>query len=135
MRFLIIFVKIKKRNEFLLSAHTSNGKKTETEKVIANHESFRENLTEIEKGLLDILINNTVQNEMTNINEMNQVLGISNKPTKVQNNIRSTTIQIINKKFSVFSGLSDDLIEKQRTEFDKRFFEYFIQKKYLNKLK
>ena len=126
---------MKKRNEFLLSAHMSNGKKTEGEKVIANHESFRENLTEIEKGLLDILVNNTINNQMTTINEMNQVLGISNKPTKVQNNIRSTTIQIINKKFSVYSALTDDLIEKQRTEFDKRFFEYSIQKKYLNKLK
>ena len=131
----ILYRKMKKRNEFLLSAHMSNGKKTEGEKVIANHESFRENLTEIEKGLLDILVNNTINNQMTTINEMNQVLGISNKPTKVQNNIRSTTIQIINKKFSVYSALTDDLIEKQRTEFDKRFFEYSIQKKYLNKLK
>jgi hypothetical protein len=72
---------------------------------------------------------------MTSINQLNQVLGISNKPVKIQNNIRATAIQVINKKFSVYSGVNDDMIEKQRTEFDKRFFEYFIQRKYLNKLK
>jgi hypothetical protein len=72
---------------------------------------------------------------MTTVSQMNQVLGIYNKDTKIQNNIRSNTIQLINRKFTIYSGLSDDLIEKQRTEFDKRFFEYQIQRKYLSKVK
>ncbi len=35
----------------------------------------------------------------------------------------------------VYSGTADELIERQRTEFDKRFFEYSIQRKYLGKVK
>ena len=111
------------------------GKKILSEINIGNTNSFRQNITEVEKSLLDLLIANTSKNEMTTVTQMNQVLGIANKDTKIQNNIRSNTIQSINKKFNLYSALPDELIEKQRTEFDKRFFEYQIQRKYLNKVK
>jgi 3-methyladenine DNA glycosylase Tag len=127
--------RLQKRVEMLMSSHMNNGSKVINEINIANPNSFRENLTEVEKSLLDLLVSNTAKNEMTTVSQMNQVLGIYNKDTKIQNNIRSNTIQLINRKFTIYSGLSDDLIEKQRTEFDKRFFEYQIQRKYLSKVK
>jgi len=127
--------RLKKRIELLMSSHMNNGSRVVTEISIANPNSFRENLTEVEKSLLDLLVSNTSKNEMTTVSQMNQVLGISNKDTKIQNNIRSNAIQLINRKFTIYSGLSDDLIEKQRTEFDKRFFEYQIHRKFLNKVK
>ena len=98
--------KLKDRNEFLLASHLGNGKKTAGEIILSNPESFRDNLTEVEKGLIDVLVTNTSNNEMTSINQLNQVLGISNKPVKIQNNIRATAIQVINKKFSVYSGVN-----------------------------
>jgi hypothetical protein len=127
--------KLKHRNEFLMNSYFINGKKGTNEISVANPVSFRENLTEVEKGLLDILIINTSSDTMTTVTQVNQVLGIINKPLKIQNNIRAANIQLINKKFMMYSGTADELIEKQRTEFDKRFFEYSIQRKYLGKVK
>ncbi|MEI8074504.1 MAG: hypothetical protein WCH78_07120 [Bacteroidota bacterium] len=135
---IILFLKNKKlkyRNEFLMNNYFLNGKKGNGEVSVANPVSFRENLTEVEKGLLDILVVNTSIDTMTTVTQVNQVLGITNKPLKIQNNIRAATIQLINKKFMMYSGTADELIEKQRTEFDKRFFEYSIQRKYLGKVK
>ena len=126
---------LKHRNEFLMNSYFINGKKGNGEITVANPESFRENLTEVEKGLFDILVVNTSIDTMTTVTQVNQVLGITNKPLKIQNNIRAATILLINKKFMVYSGTADELIEKQRTEFDKRFFEYSIQRKYLGKVK
>jgi hypothetical protein len=42
---------------------------------------------------------------------------------------------MINKKFMVYAGIGDDLILKQRTEFDKRFFEYSIDQRFISKLR
>ncbi len=127
--------RLNKRVATLMGSHMHNGHKNVPEIYVANPNSFRENLTEVEKSLLDLLIANTTKNDMTSVTQMNQVLGIANKDTKIQNNIRSNAIQLINRKFNAYSGLSDELIEKQRTEFDKRFFEYQIQRKYLSKVK
>lgn len=126
--------RLKKRNKFLLSTHLHINKRSSQDVSLHNPTSFKDNLTEVERALIEILILNTHNNEMTSISQINHVLGISNKPVKIQNNIRATTIQGINKKFFVFSGINDDLINKQRTEFDKRFFEYSIQRKYLQKI-
>lgn len=97
--------------------------------------SFRDTLTETEKSLLDLLVKNGKDGKMTSVHQVNEVLGLSRKDTKFQNNVRSSTFQMINKKFIVFSGLADPLIVKERTEFDKRFYEYAILPKYLQKIK
>ena len=72
---------------------------------------------------------------MTSVNQMNQVMQIEKKSIKIQNNLRASMVLMINKKFMVYSGTQDELLEKRRTEFDKRFFEYTIQRKYLSKIK
>jgi hypothetical protein len=107
-----------------------NSKEPEITKPI-----FRDNLTEVENALLGLLITNTENNQNTSVNQINHAIGLSKKETRIQNNIRAATILLINKKFKVFSGIQDDLIQKERTEFDKRFFEYYIPKKYIAKIK
>ena len=72
---------------------------------------------------------------MTSVNQMNQVMDIEKKPIKIQNNLRAAMVLMINKKFMVYSGTQDELLEKHRTEFDKRFFEYTVKRKLLNKIK
>jgi hypothetical protein len=37
-------------------------------------------------------------------------------------------INTINKKFKIPTNMNELLIERKRTEFDKRYFEYFINK-------
>lgn len=113
------------------NAETGN----QAEITIQNSTSFKDNLTEPEKLLLDLLIKNTAADVKTTNDEMNQVMGLGKKPLKIQNNIRAAAILMINKKFVVFNGGLDELILKERTAFDRRFFEYAINKKYLSKVK
>jgi hypothetical protein len=96
---------------------------------------FRDNLTELENVVLEVLIANALKDEKTTVTEINHALGLSKKTIRLQNNIRASTLLMINKKFMVFSGTKDELIQKERTAFDKRIYEYFIQKKYLAKVK
>jgi hypothetical protein len=96
---------------------------------------FSDTLTSVEKGLLELILKNSAAGKMTSVLQVNEVLGIARKDVKSQNNIRASTLQMINHKFTAYSGLQDELIMKQRTAFDKRFFEYFIHAKYIHKVK
>jgi hypothetical protein len=96
---------------------------------------FSDTLTTVEKGLLELILKNSAAGKMTSVLQVNEVLGIARKDVKSQNNIRASTLQMINHKFTAYSGLHDELIMKQRTAFDKRFFEYFIHAKYIHKVK
>jgi hypothetical protein len=96
---------------------------------------FSDTLTTVEKGLLELILKNSAAGKMTSVLQVNEVLGIARKDVKSQNNIRASTLQMINHKFIAYSGLNDELIMKQRTAFDKRFFEYFIHAKYIHKVK
>jgi hypothetical protein len=102
---------------------------------VKRNQPFPDTLTTVEKGVMDLIIKNSSAGKMTTVIQVNDVLGISKKDVKAQNNIRAAALQMINQKFTVYSGLQDDLIMKQRTEFDKRFFEYFIHSKFINKVK
>jgi hypothetical protein len=102
---------------------------------IQNQQSFKSNLTEAENKLLALITNNSMEGLMTSVNQMNQVMDIEKKPIKIQNNLRAAMVLMINKKFMVYSGTQDELLEKHRTEFDKRFFEYAVKRKLLSKIK
>jgi len=107
----------------------------ESKILIQNQQSFKSNLTEAENKLLALIANNSMEGLMTSVNQMNQVMDIEKKPIKIQNNLRAAMVLMINKKFMVYSGTQDELLEKHRTEFDKRFFEYTVKRKLLSKIK
>jgi len=108
---------------------------TKKETTFQRNIQFSETLSAVEKSLLDLILKNSTLGVMTSVNSVNEVLGIAKKDVKSQNNIRASALQMINHKFIAYSGLQDELIMKQRTVFDKRFFEYFIHAKYIHKVK
>jgi hypothetical protein len=61
---------------------------------------FIQNLTEIERQLLEILVRNNWNSINTSVNQINKILGTVKKDVKVQNNIRGEIINQINDKFS-----------------------------------
>ena len=66
-----------------------------------------------------------------------KVLLLKNKSEgeqKIQNNIRGEVQTTMNNKFMAFASVSNNLIERQRSEYDKRHMEYFINEKYISKL-
>ena len=130
------FKKMRRTIEMLTLGLPANTGTNQANGISIEHpHSFKANLTETENKLLELLLNNSLQEVMTSVNQMNEVLGLAKKPIKIQNNLRATAVQMINKKFMVYSGVQDELLEKHRTAFDKRFFEYTIQRKYLSKVK
>lgn len=98
-------------------------------------DSFFNKLDPDEKLILETILNNQKNNDKnTSIQELNTKMGIEKKPIKIQNNIRAASIGNINKKFSLFTSANDSLIERIRSDFDKRFFEYRLNKKIIHLL-
>jgi hypothetical protein len=128
-------VQFRKKNEKIILLTQKLESNNLSKISIQNQQSFKANLTEAENKLLSLLIKNSTEGLMTSVIQMNQVMDIEKKPIKIQNNLRAAMVLMINKKFMVYSGTQDELLEKRRTEFDKRFFEYTIQRKYLSKIK
>lgn len=88
--------------------------------------SFEENLTSQELAVFELLIDNSSNNKLTSIDEINRVLGTKNKDIAVQKNIRSEVLQSLNERFQIYSTTSDLLVERERAEFDKRIYLYKI---------
>ena len=93
-----------------------------------------ETFNEIEKELILFIYEKTRQEYTVSVEEINKVLGLSGKNESVQKKNRSETINHINQKWAVLHGNNQLLIERQRSEFDKRSFEYFIQPVWLDKV-
>lgn len=83
---------------------------------------------ETEKQLLNLLLGNSKQNRTTTIAEINYVLGIKDKNVGLQKKVRSEVIRSINEKFNFLQDGDTELVCNIRSQADKRYFEYFIDK-------
>lgn len=130
-----VSAQVKPLEEPVVSAEIEQQVSEKVDATVPRSMPFSETLNTVEKGLLDLILKNSAAGKMTSVLQVNEVLGIARKDVKSQNNIRAAALQMINHKFTAYSGLHDELIMKQRTAFDKRFFEYFIHQKFVVKLK
>ncbi|MBK8087522.1 MAG: hypothetical protein IPK31_06025 [Chitinophagaceae bacterium] len=83
-------------------------------------------LEESESEILRLLYENSLANRTTSIDELNKTMGLSKKNTDIQKKQRSDMILSINRKVSLLTNQKEPAIDKQRSDFDKRSFEYFI---------
>ncbi len=127
--FVIVHLQ-KKRKELLLKLGSDNKRQ---QREIKSTKEYLQYLSNIEIDLLKLLLKNNLNNEKTSISQINKILGTEKKEIKIQNNIRGEAIISINNKFMSFALVKDNLIERQRVEFDKRHMEYFINEKYVNR--
>lgn len=88
-------------------------------------------LNEREKLLLEFLYKHSTDERLTTIEEINKVIGASQRTPEVQKRLRSDLIGTINDKLEIVSESKFNVIEKQRSEFDKRSFEYFIHPEHM----
>jgi hypothetical protein len=100
----------------------------ETEKHPTSFRSTRilELLEERERLLLEFLYNHSADERLTSIEEINRVLGVQNRSVEIQKRMRSDMIGSINQKLGIITKDKSPVVDKQRSEFDKRSFEYFI---------
>jgi hypothetical protein len=127
--FVIVHLQ-KKRKELLLNLGSDNNRQ---QREIKSTKEYLQYLSNIEIDLLKLLLKNNLNNEKTSISQINKILGTEKKEIKIQNNIRGEAIISINNKFMSFALVKNNLIERQRVEFDKRHMEYFINEKYVNR--
>ena len=87
-------------------------------------------LSEIEKGLLEMIFKYSVLKKMTQINDINNILGCGNKNIDIQKRLRSDAINALNDKLSILLLTDQKVIERKRSAFDGRSFEYFIDQQF-----
>ncbi|MFN6321153.1 MAG: hypothetical protein ACK4YE_06320, partial [Bacteroidota bacterium] len=122
-----------KRAKKLLSINAEKSAFEENQEMNIVTIKIEELFEEIEKKILKTVLNNQKNfQKNTSIEELNKILGIEDRPMKIQNNIRAEAILTLNKKFSTYLTTNDFLVERIRSDFDKRFFEYKLNKKYVN---
>jgi hypothetical protein len=143
----LIFQLTRKRNQSMPIAIIGSGQSTEdsTEQntvvpKTGNPLEFRsskiiELLDEREKSLLAFIYSHSSDERLTSIDEINKIIGAAQRSTEIQKRLRSDIITSINDKLSLISDTKKPVISKQRSEFDKRSFEYFIYPEYMDLVK
>ena len=94
--------------------------------ITDNTNDFIIAFTPLEIEVIQVVFENSSKGAYTSIEELNKALGVSKKNNEIQKKQRSDIITAINKRYSYIKRSNQELIEKKRTEFDKRSFEYFI---------
>ena len=97
-----------------------------------NGNNFSIPFSPLEIEVILAVFENSSKGAYTSIEELNKALGVSKKNNEIQKKQRSDIITSINKKYFYIKQSKQELIEKNRTEFDKRSFEYFIDPSRLN---
>jgi hypothetical protein len=89
---------------------------------------FKVNFTETEIALISMLIAKSKTDQTASITEINYVMGVKDKNIGMQKKVRSDVFKSINEKFNIFSNSDEILIKSIRSESDKRYYEYMIDK-------
>jgi hypothetical protein len=88
-----------------------------------------------ELTLIKAIHESTLQKRYFAVDDINTHMGIKRKTLEVQKKIRTEIISRINHKFRVHSEGENDLIERVRSEQDRRYFKYMIRTENMGQLK
>jgi len=82
--------------------------------------------SEIEKQLIENILLSVQKGNALNVEEINSLLGVSRKTLEIQKKVRTDVIHRINHKFKIKFSSNDNLIERVRSDSDRRFYKYSI---------
>jgi hypothetical protein len=107
---------------------TSSAKKNTIEQPLQTSYPNQHIYSGIELDLISLLISNCkIHNRYTSVDELNHLLGMTNKSIEMQKRKRSDTIRSINEKFALVSKKEDAiLIKRKKAEADGRLNEFYI---------
>lgn len=89
---------------------------------------FKGTFSSTELSLISLLVTKCRNKQKADINELNYVLGVKDKNIGLQKKVRSEAIHNINEKFRYIFGSESGLISSDRSNADKRYFEYYISR-------
>lgn len=122
---VIVFLSYAKQRKKLPDS-VNDQKDNRTEPAVHN----RMKLSEIERELLQLIFEKSVLKKMTEIQDINTLLGCNNKNIDIQKRLRSDAINALNDKMSLLLLTDKKVIERKRSAFDGRSFEYYIDQQY-----
>ena len=85
---------------------------------------FMSHLNEVERALITSIVKSTIEDQKLDIQRINEIIGVSQKPMAIQKARRSLVIHQINRTFALTTGSHIELIHKQRDMFEKRTYVY-----------
>lgn len=88
-------------------------------------------LEQRERVLLKFIYEQSSEDRLTSIDEINKVIGASQRSSEIQKRMRSDIITSINEKLGIVTNNKKPVIDKQRSEFDRRSFEYYVRKEHM----
>lgn len=89
--------------------------------------SLPPNLLDVrEKDLLSFILEQSQKGTLTSIAQINEVLGIQKRNIDIQKNVRTDVIGSINEKCKYLTQHQESILQRVRSEMDKRMFEYFV---------
>jgi hypothetical protein len=87
-----------------------------------------------EGGVLKLIFTNSMGGNKTTIEELNMLMGLHQKNVDIQKKQRSDMLLSLNRKLSNLSENEKPVIDKVRSETDKRVFEYYIDPSLFDKV-
>jgi len=87
--------------------------------------------TNSELELIRLLHVRSTEGKAVSLEEINHILGLSAKNEAVQKKNRSEVITSINQKWGLLHATEDKLIQRVRSEYDGRYFEYYLRQNWL----
>jgi LPXTG-motif cell wall-anchored protein len=80
-----------------------------------------------ELELIEKIYQISLSGKSYSVDDVNQVLGLSKKSLEIQKKIRTETLNKINHRFKMKHETDEDLIERIRSDEDRRFYRYIIR--------
>ena len=115
---ILYFLKRKKKNIPVIAEYE------ESYSLDLNSNEFNS----IEINLISKLIEKSNLDSHLTLDELNLYLGIKRKPIEIQKRVRAEALNRINHKFNVNFNLETTFIERTRSDEDRRYFNYIINK-------
>lgn len=85
---------------------------------------FLSHLNEVERALITNIVKTTIEDQKMDIQRINEIIGVNQKPMAIQKARRSLVIHQINRTFALTTGSKTELIRKERDLFEKRTYIY-----------
>lgn len=86
--------------------------------------NFLTHLSEVERALVIAIVKSTIEDQKMDIQQINEIIGVGQKPMSMQKARRSLVVHQINRKFSLITRSDILLIHKERDVFEKRSYVY-----------
>ncbi len=126
--FSIIYIKRKRNRKELF-------KKVNNEATIQHSVNLDMGYSEIDRQLIELIYSKCKKGNSASVEDVNNCLGISKKTIEIQKRVRTEVINRLNHKFKIICDTPDNIINRIRSDEDRRYFRYIINDESYNSYK